>query len=160
MNKGFTLIELLVVVLIIGILAAVALPQYQKAVEKSRLAEAQLLLSEMEKGANLWVMQNGMLSSSLDITDQMDIEFDLAEEEGTTPTLYCAPSGVCAYALSDGNVVVEMRKRSGMSGPPDYSLFSNYDSDTGSRERGYQSCGVDISNFGLESLGYESSGEC
>ncbi len=58
-SKGFTLIEMLVVVLIIGILAGIALPQYNLAVEKARLAEGLQHLSYIKKMIDLRATQCG-----------------------------------------------------------------------------------------------------
>ena len=68
-KQAFTLIELLVVVLIIGILAAVALPQYQKAVEKSKATQALALLKSVGQAAVTYSMVNGQAPTKFDELD-------------------------------------------------------------------------------------------
>ena len=68
---GFTLIELLVVVLIIGILAGVALPEYRKAVIRSRMTEAVTLMDSIVKAQRRKLMQTNRYAETfegLDVT--------------------------------------------------------------------------------------------
>jgi len=59
MKKGFTLVELIIVVIIVGILASIGLTQYNKVVEKSRAAEARMILGTLRTAEVAEMNENG-----------------------------------------------------------------------------------------------------
>ncbi len=82
-KQAFTLIELLVVVLIIGILAAVALPQYQKAVWKSRAAQIIPVVRALGEAEKRYFLANGTYTTNM---EELDLDFSQSNtyDEGKT----------------------------------------------------------------------------
>lgn len=106
-QKGFTLIELLVVVLTIGILAAVALPQYQIAVEKSRATEALTLNQTIAHMNKAYFMANGQYTANI---HELDIEIHGNDARNNTckeNTLFL----YCAKAINSAGETIALANR-------------------------------------------------
>ena len=96
--KAFTLIELLVVVLIIGILAAVAVPQYQKAVLKSRLGQELIHLKALDQAQRAYYLANGTFT-----TKGFDIEMKKSFCGDYVSSINCPMSGNTPFLAWEGS---------------------------------------------------------
>ena len=105
-SAGFTLIELLVVVLIIGILAAVAVPQYEKAVYKSRLASYLPLMRAIKDANESYYLANG---SYADDVARLDVDYPAGSSRSTTSGEVWYSGGIYIDNLTGRNAAIGNR---------------------------------------------------
>lgn len=147
-SKGFTLIELLVVILIIGILAGVALPQYTASVKKARVMEMVTMIDQLEKAVNQYRHEhNGQMNgSSTDIVRYLNIKYEGFTQEGD---LYCNTKGLCFSVAGSGDILVAQYNGNEI----EYNLSSSHSSTGWGRY--YSAEDPDLTKMRLESFGFE-----
>lgn len=107
-NKGFTLIEFLVAVLIIGILAAIAYPQYQKALDKSRYTQVMILMEKMWQAEKIHKLANGNYITRL---PDLDIELPTPVSMSAGYNSYYYKWGECGFVNGYLRCIVELNKK-------------------------------------------------
>ncbi len=151
-QKGFTLIELLVVVLIIGILSAIALPQYTAAVEKARLAEALTTIRYVRDAMKLrWMECGGDSECMRQYQDYLELTGGEWSDSGsgyiTKNFSYEFDIQIAASRIIDGQEIYVLIEEDGMGWDFLVKPFPKVCSTN--TDLGYKMC------KSVESLGYE-----
>ena len=145
MKQAFTLIELLVVVLIIGILAAVALPQYQKAVWKARYATIKPLVRAVAQAEEAYYLANNTYTADV---DDLGVVFPgvLSTSGSTTSKWYYFSWGRCDIFAS---AYIECFLNKGDNNFLSYAIFFQHITD---ERAGKQYCAAHGSNKDLGTI--------
>ena len=130
-QKGFTMIELMVVVIVVGVLAAIAIPLYGKYINNARLTEATGRIGEIVTAAKAWAQENQDASGNplwpsaaggiVDLTATEQFTYAITAGGGanaTTSALAVTATGVAGAKMAGVTVVVTVNNINANGGAP------------------------------------------